>query len=165
MADVGANNQSKFDIVRMEHYYQDCRQHISATSDFATLGLRSLFLVNGGAMIALLTFFGNVGGADAAQAQLRNAFWLFGSGVFSALIATFAAYFAQAINALTANYYADMMYFANVGSHDTAAAERGEGDQQLRRGQIARWIAILFAVLSGFAFPAGMLAALESLIG
>ena len=75
-------------------HLSDAEKRIELASAYAQTGLKSLFLVNGASIIALLTFLGNGGALDEPQI-LKYAFMWFTGGIGSALGAFFGGYFAQ----------------------------------------------------------------------
>ena len=73
----------------------EAQERLKYQVEFSQSTLKNLHLVNGGAILALLTFFGNTDfGFD--HRALWWAFVWFGSGLASSLAAYFGAYFSQA---------------------------------------------------------------------
>ena len=69
-----------------------------AAIDIALVALRSAILINGGAAIAILAFWGNALGAgsdNVDSSHIASALGHFAQGVLSGGIATVAAYLAQ----------------------------------------------------------------------
>jgi hypothetical protein len=69
---------------------------------YATIGLRSLLLVNGGGIVGILTFIGNLWAKDVAAAQdlahaASHSVSSFVIGLLLALIALFTSYISQVI--------------------------------------------------------------------
>lgn len=65
---------------------------------FATLVIKSLILINGGALIALLTFFGNIAGkGHKIPNNISCPFMLFSCGLGFAILCAMFAYVFQSI--------------------------------------------------------------------
>tara|TARA_R110001606_G_scaffold264379_1_gene413046 strand:+ start:621 stop:944 length:324 start_codon:yes stop_codon:yes gene_type:complete len=97
----------EFHKIRIAHLYHEVGSLDRGTIEFALVGLRSLFIVNGGALIALLTFIGNIDLESRSLLSLQWSFLGFGAGLFFALVATFFSYFSQGLSSLTSTYDAD----------------------------------------------------------
>lgn len=156
--------QHKLHTIRMSHLYEDARVSTGATINFASGGVRSLFLVHGGALIALLTFVGNAGYEKATLSGLQSAFFLFGGGLFFALTAAFGAYFAQALATLSSTYDAEFIYFNQTGSSEISREMEKKADRERFRSNAVRITAVVSAVISGFTFPAGVFVAANALV-
>jgi hypothetical protein len=75
-------------------------QQQKVAADFATLAIRSLILVSGGALIAILTFLGNLWTKDDAIAQgiahsMTTAVKWFAFALFMSLLTAILAYFSS----------------------------------------------------------------------
>src|SRR5687768_3865329 len=82
----------------------DAAARIRFQHEFALAGFRTLVLINGGAIIALLTYAGNV--LDRAGASsLGGAFLFYAAGLSTTTLAYVFAYYSQA------------MYLDSVGTH------------------------------------------------
>jgi hypothetical protein len=77
-----------------EHYLQETSQRLQFQQDLALAVLKSLTLVNGGAVLALLTFIGNRQSAFN-QAELAVGVECFAGGLAANLLAYLFGYFAQ----------------------------------------------------------------------
>jgi hypothetical protein len=93
------------------------RELLAAVVGFAAAAIRSLFLLNGGAVIALLAFYGDLlaGGGGAATlrpTELVAALALFVTGLIAAFLCAAAAYLGQ-------------LAFAEGGRQGLARALRG----------------------------------------
>lgn len=80
---------------------------------YAQAGLRSLMLINGGAIVALLTFIGNAK-TELNPAAIRLSFMFFGLGIILGMIAHVIGYFSQNI----AFGYAQSMMATIIGQID-----------------------------------------------
>ena len=86
----------------MEGHLHAHLHSFSAVIDFVTLSIKSLLLFNGGAIIALLTFYGNVlSKSDTAKLisahNLSNAIGFYIIGVGAGLLCSMSAYFTQVL--------------------------------------------------------------------
>lgn len=72
----------------------DAQKRLDFAVGYAQAGLKALFLVNGAAVIALLTFLGNGGGLTEERAIFWAFLW-FTCGIASVLVAYFGAFFSQ----------------------------------------------------------------------
>ena len=153
-----------YNTTRMAHFYEDARINNRGAIEFGIVGLRSLFLVNGGAMLAMLTFVGNVCVTSEAVLNYRLAFLCFGIGISSALIATFCSYFSQGVSGVTSIYDADGIYFAQINRKQASDEIRTEAGRERRVSNRFRYSALGFALISGLLFIVGMLVAVEAII-
>jgi endonuclease YncB( thermonuclease family) len=73
---------------------------LGAVMNFATIAIRSLLLINGGALVALLTLTGGVWSRAPAEGKqlvltLHEGLLAFGGGVIACLLTSFSSYIAQ----------------------------------------------------------------------
>lgn len=66
-----------------------------AAVDFALAGIRGMYLLNGGAVIAILTFMGNVKMFSSTQIALANSIIWFVLGLISVMVCTVFSYLGQ----------------------------------------------------------------------
>jgi hypothetical protein len=153
--------------IRYERHLQGAIDRSRAVIDFALLGLRTLTIINGGALIGLITFLGHVEIARHAQpVPLWWAYALFVVGLFLSFGAILGAYLAQ-------NYFnwnemaeAERSGLQTLGRDTKEAYE--DSAKHWQNGGKARGFAIACAVGSALAFVAGAflsLAALASTTG
>ena len=120
--------------------------------------LKGLFIANGGAIIALLTFVGNAKIRVPETSDLRCGFELFSSGLAAVLMAYVAGYVSHA-------FYMQAEF--NLSSQaDSKAYQTGEEFDHLaheRRGNCAESIGIGLAILSLILFVGGAFAALDAI--
>lgn len=156
------NSQQMSEQAIREIAMEDYRANLSETSDrlkyqveFAQSALKNLHLVNGGAIIALLTFIGNVN----VEFDYRSLWWGFAwfcIGLTSSLMAYLGAYFSQA-------------YFMNHTQKEAWSAQaraRGMpdtsgGHREFKIGNIHLVMAIVFTFLSVVCFVIGSLVSLS----
>lgn len=151
-------------IAREEHFkarqeyakqmHEDRLQFEKHFKEYGQLALRSLFLLNGGALVALLAFIGtslgkNVEGVIVTPAMFIPAFWKFTVGLLLIAIAMGVSY---------ANYQLQFYVIAhpaNLVNNMIQPTERWPGNNNAQRSQLANvtWIgAILTAILAGALF-------------
>lgn len=87
-------------LEKLKHDYEETRGIARAAIDFALLAVKSLILVNGGAVIATLTFIGNdfkrsSGGTVFKMDLLSQALASFTYGTAAAVIVSALAYVSQ----------------------------------------------------------------------
>jgi hypothetical protein len=136
---------------------QEAMERLKFQFDFSQAGLRNLQFVNGGAMVALLTFIGN--GSD--RIDENSVFWSFvwfSFGLAVSLASYFAAYLSQS-------------HYMNLAFHRAWDAQhRAEGsvtrfpaDNYERNGDRAIFASMGLASASLLAFVIGAFVALEGL--
>jgi len=154
-----------FNKLKLQEEFARAREKAGFSVQFAVLALRSLTVINGGAIIALFTLIGATGSAGAAKflthsALLWPAFGSFALGLFLALLASFFAYLAQF-------HQADAEYSSPYNSYIDIT---GAGDQKLdyegnlKRFRIFRRLAFIVSAASlgmfllggGFALSAAL---------
>lgn len=136
---------------------QEGMERLKYQVEYSQAALRNLQLVNGGAMIALLTFIGNVDGAIHTNSVFWSFVW-FSIGLTTSLTSYLGAYFSQSS-------------FMNVAfSQAWEAQHRAKGsattypfDKHMKRGNIALAIAIGLAIASMACFVIGAFVAIEGL--
>ena len=126
--------------------------------DFAQAVIRNLLLVNGGAVLALLTALGNSSIHHDERGMWWAFFW-FGGGLITALGAYFAAFYSQFF------YYNGTMYQAwnaQRTAHDLKQAH--DPMPQFKRGDLALTLGVCATSLSLCAFVLGSFIALDALL-
>lgn len=93
--DKAAEILARFEQARMDHYYQDARARIRATTDLAMLWLRSMFIICGGAIIALFTLLRPSDSFEVNGSALWLSFSLFSLALILTLVALFVGYMGQ----------------------------------------------------------------------
>ncbi len=142
--------------IRASHLYEGSRDSEHAVIAFATLGLKSLLLANGGALVALLTFLGSVQTFPSAKVAIWWAFALFVAGLFLALISVVFAYFAQSSVSFQTNAGAEGMFFHEYRGQDQLKEENfKDAASHHGIGNALRTTAIVTAFLSAIAFATG----------
>lgn len=73
---------------------EDAHARLRYQHEYALQGFKTLTLINGGAIIALLTYAGHNPGTEFAQ-QMANTFLAYTAGLITAVLAYLAAYLSQ----------------------------------------------------------------------
>ena len=120
--------------------------------------LKSMMLVNGGAIIALLTFVGDKGKV-ADVLSLKIGMGCFGAGLFSGLLAYFAAYFSQADFMNHAAYLTVRAQAKMVGGEEIVPPK-----VHVKRGSILLFAAVGLLLTSLSAFALGSAASLNGIL-
>lgn len=139
----------------VDFYVEDATDRLRFQQEFSVAGFKTLILINGGAVIALLTYAGNAKGTvEAASLQ-----WSFGGyivGLVTAVLAYLAAYAGQAHL---------MRHSASAALAEMGAQELDQGvqDRRERRSNLCIGFAIALCVLSLLGFVVGSVGALRGL--
>ena len=131
---------------------------LKLANEYAHGALKGLFVANGGAIIALLTFVGNTKTRISATSDLRCGFQLFSLGLAAVLMAYVAGYVSHA-------FYMQAEFNLSA-QEDSKAYQTGEQfthQAQERRGSCAEYTGIGLAVLSLIMFVCGAFAALDAI--
>lgn len=78
-----------------DYYRQRGLEHLKTMVSLANEGLKALVLINGGAVVALLTFLGNAKFGGSGAARFAGPMALFALGVVAALVGYIMAYRTQ----------------------------------------------------------------------
>lgn len=150
--------------IRVDHLYTVQREADKGVIEFSSIGLRGLLLVNGGGIIALLTFLGQQKAASAGGGFLWGAFILLGLGLFTGLLSIVLSYMSQTQVSSQVYDSAEKIYFHQIG--DTVRYEEYKASEEKARKASNVWnvSAIAGAVLSALLFLAGSFSALNALI-
>jgi hypothetical protein len=150
-------DEQKREIARLDYdiYLTEAADRLKFQVEFVQAGLRSLMLINGGAIVALFTLIGNSAAATQVavdQGKLWCAFVAFVAGLLFTLLTTFAAFFSQ-------------VFYAESTVRQAWSSQRemlgGVGDNEhvkpFRKGKCAEilGIACFSAALACFAIGAG----------
>jgi hypothetical protein len=125
--------------------------------EYSQAGLRNLQLVNGGAVIALLTILGNTN-VEFDGRSLWWAFFWFGLGLSLSLIAYFGAFFSQ-------HFYMQQTYQQAWNAQFRARGIDGPNNHMVNygRGNLALALAIAAGIVSLGSFITGSFVALNGL--
>lgn len=141
--------------------YEDRRQESAARLqyqvDLAQALLKSLMIGNGGALLALLTFIGNVG-AGIDRLNIWWAFLFYGGGLVAVFVAFTGGFFSQ-----HQFYFAAMQEAWNAQDAMLGKPPTRDISRSWKLGNLALFIAIIAAIASLAAFIAGSLFALAAI--
>ncbi|USA40213.1 hypothetical protein NCF86_03390 [Pelagerythrobacter marinus] len=154
-----SDNRSPHVIVA-EEKLADAHDRVRFQHEFSLAGFRSLILINGGAIIALLTYAGNALDRQDAT-QLQSAFLWYVAGLVTTTAAYVFAYFSQ--GAYMAVTYTEAMQ--QLGLHGTGAEEKRKSERQERYGGVFISIGVLLVVASLLSFVMGSISAMNALTG
>lgn len=138
-----------------DHHLTDVQERVKFQHDFSQGAFKTLVLVNGGAIVAMLTYAGNVMKA-ASIAGLKFAFLCYALGLVVTIIANILAYVSQG----SAMEYA--WHRANV------IAKRADPEAVVpgaRSAEICRLGAVAAVIVGLAGFIGGSLAAMNALAG
>lgn len=141
-----------------EYEREEVLHRLEAQNQLGQAALKSMMLVNGGAIIALLTFVGNKGTVANACA-VKWGMGLFGAGLFFALFAYFGAYFSQADAMLTAAYRVRNAQSQMAGGEGVEPPPIHE-----RRANVLLFSAVGCVLLSLLLFGAGAIATMNGIL-
>jgi len=141
-----------------EHQLQDVGNRVRFQHEFALAGFRTLVLINGGAIIALLTYMGNVAEKHAAHA-LGSAFIWYVVGLSSTTIAYVFAYYSQGMF-LTVSIVEAQIWLGVTADPD---ADNAKSKKALKRGKWCIYAAVVATILGLASFVAGSSCAMAGL--
>lgn len=127
----------------MSHYYEACRSRNQGIFDLSILGLKSLIILNGGAIVALFTLLGHFDHLIVQPSWLWKAFGAFVLGLTSVMIAIVLAYFAQNEFMRVENGIGEALYAEITGSISASDVKSHEA-----RGTVLLWGAIVGVLIS-----------------
>jgi hypothetical protein len=143
-----------------EELRNDVNERLKYQFEFSQAIFKSLFLINGGAIVALLTFIGN-GKSIVDKTNLFLAMLFFCLGLAFILIAHFGAYFSQGYFMYASSYQAHnakrILYGLEIEAQDLIKKNN-------KKGMIAFIAAIVFAGLSLLFFSGGTIFALDGVL-
>lgn len=83
------------DLAKYQQFHEIARARMKEISALSTLGLRSILLLSGGAIVSLFTLLGHAENLAFNGQLLWSAFALFAASLACAMVATFLAFFSQ----------------------------------------------------------------------
>jgi len=145
-------DHTEYNKVRMAHLYEMAAFRYRSAGDFAQLALKSVIIINGGALVAILAFVGAV--ERPLEGVGAVALW-FVAGLIFGLLAVLGAYFTQSDYGLSEFSDADMIYFGHVGNRRLSQVQSDDADKSRDRGQRWEIFAIGYAMISLACFLGG----------
>ena len=158
--DFATKNRILLDIARLDYEAakEEGIERLKFQNDLANSVLKNLLLINGGPIIAILTFVGNIK-PDLSRLDLKGSLMLFATGCLFCVVAYIFG------------------FFAGERFHDATMSEawnaqlrmNGENPQhpalaEIKCGRCIYNFAILFVVASVLAFAIGVYQAMEALL-
>lgn len=138
-------------------YFDDAKERLGHAISLGQSALRSLFLVNGGAILALLTLVGN-SGAIVERRALFWAFIWFGAGMMATLISSILFALSQMFFMQSSN---EEGWKAQATYHGTSYPKDGTRDDQI--GDVTISATIILAILALVLFLCGSFVALDAI--
>jgi hypothetical protein len=139
----------------IDFFREDATDRLRFQQEFSVSGFKTLILINGGAVIGLLTYAGNL--ADKAVAtHLQWAFGGYTLGLVLAVLAYLPAYYGQG---------QVMLHSASVAFQAMGVEEPDEETQKKRVQRSELWIGIatVLCLLSVAAFVTGSISAMRGI--
>ncbi len=150
-------NKRKYAEDDFKVYFDDAHARLGHAISLGQGTVRSLFLVNGGALIALLTLVGNTG-VEVEHRALFFAFIWFGAGLFLTLVASLTFALSQMFFMQSSNTEG---WKAQAAKHGHEYSENGDLDD--RRGDTFLASTIVLALFSIVFFIIGSFVALDAI--
>ena len=141
-----------------EHLLKDAEGRVRYQQEFAIAGLRALLLINGGAIIGLLTYAGN-SSAERGAASLDIAFIWYVLALVATIMAYLFAYLSQGA-------FMNATVFSAMRQLELDPGEEGSVENTkclAKRGNIAIGFAIALVVASLVGFIVGSFEAMSAL--
>jgi hypothetical protein len=148
--------------VRQTHLYNIAAGSFQAASEFALSATRSIILVNGGALVAILAFFGAVDASPALAGGIGAASLWFVAGLIFALITLLCAYMTQSHYGRAATSDADKIYFSLIGDRKLVAEEDREADDSRAKGTRWECLAIGYFIVAAAALVGGAVTGIKA---
>lgn len=140
------------------HFLADATERLRYQHQYAIDGFKALILLNGGAVIALLTYAGH-DAANVGASGFRNAFFAYAGGLVTSVLAYLVAYLSQASFA----NYAMMESYRQMELDVTTSKTTKTREDYEREGNRAVNAGVALSVLSLVAFVLGSWFAMQSL--
>ncbi len=141
-----------------DQHWNEASERLKYATDYAQAGLKGLFLANGAAIVALLTFIGNAKEMRFDSLGIWWAFAWFSSGVAAVLATNILGYVSQA-SYMQASLR--LSWQAESDAHETGQTFKPQKYEGL--GSWAEGVGIFLAVASLMAFVAGAFVALDAI--
>jgi len=155
---LSADRIATLQISLFEQTHELARTRMKEVMALTTLGLRSMILLSGGAIVSLFTLLGHSENLIVNGTTLWIAFSLFSASLSFSLVATFLSFFSQN-DFLQSEFSAAMRIYSEV----LTQTARPELDKKITFGNWTRPLAIVCAALALIAFIGGSYAALQSI--
>jgi hypothetical protein len=142
----------------MEHHLAASTDGQKYVIDFALLTLRTLSIVNGGALIGMLTFIGNFPAFADAGSPIWWSFILFGGGLAFTLASMLYAYLSQGVMSVMTHRVGYRMYFDTLasGQFTDASFRRQLGNISSNESREEDSERVISSILANHAIAAGI---------
>ncbi len=160
MGEIDQEVEAKWHEWQFERHAVDARSRLDFADQFAHSGLKSLFFINGGAIVSLLTMIGNA----HTTFNSRGVFWAFvwfSAGLSASLMANFGGYFCQNYFMLSSEHRAHQAKAQALKFNDAEFGKKG--DDAEKTGNLWIKFAIGSAALSFCLFVIGAFVALVAI--
>ena len=134
---------------------EDAQLRLQYQHEYTLAGLKALILINGGAIIGLLTYAGNANSRLPAG-QLEGSFGWYVAGLALGVFAYIAAYLSQG----------EFMHFSTLQAQRMLGLATPPGrsaESHVKVGTAAVYLAIAFALISLASFALGSLGAMKAI--
>ena len=157
------NNQQKYAYFYRTFHGEDASKRLEYSVQYAQQGLKAIFLLNSGAIIALLTFIGN-NDVHFQMDTMKSSFLWYSLGSFSIIMAYFGAYFSQSYYFLVSASKSDegARIETGVATEGLSPAEDKSVKCATLKGNIANAVAVVGSLLSFGFFVGGCFNALSA---
>ena len=145
-------------IKEADRRWNEASERLKYATGYAQAGLKGLFLANGAAIVALLTFIGNAKEMRFDSLGIWWAFALFSSGVATVLATNILGYVSQALYMQAS---LRLSWQADSAAHETGQTFKPQKYED--RGSWAEIAGIVLAVISLSAFVVGAFVALDAI--
>ncbi|MFA7506363.1 MAG: hypothetical protein WCZ28_16815 [Burkholderiaceae bacterium] len=137
------------------HLLDDAANRVRWQHEFSLAGIRTLVLINGGAIIALLTYLGQAGTRLSAE-RLEASFFAYVVGLVATVVAYLLAYYSQGA-ALNAAFAQAQVLLGLAHDEESIAKLQKGAESALRQGRRLILGAVISAVigLTGFVIGSG----------
>ena len=158
---------SDFDRERLRARDASELELLKATVAFEHAAIRPLYLLNGGAIIAALTFVGNVGGSGSAStpvgSAIKLALGMWAAGLVAAFITTTSGYWSQLAFLKEARRRRDAELACIRGDREGAGRQTAKAECFGNRGAAYRRWGYALGALSVGCFIVGVIFAVVAL--
>jgi hypothetical protein len=135
--------RNDLDLTRVSHLFELVRGRRKEVADLTLLGLKTLILLNGGAIVALFTVLAHFDQLTVVGWRLWVAFGVFCSGVVFALTSLLLGFLSSNSNSFAEQADADFIYFHSRGENETASKLKAQREKTMKSG-LKLWISADF---------------------
>lgn len=140
------------------HFLEDASERLRFQNEATLAGFKTLVLINGAAVIALLTYAGNVKEAQITS-QFGSAFSWYIAGLMATTVAYGCAYLSQGMFMQTDGYHAQLEF----GDLADPSGVEAKAQKSTTRGWASIWVAAALASIGVVGFGMGSYSAMQAL--